>query len=46
MKTIKTFIENFLQAEAETTFLMRQPNLENYNTALEKMNAYCGIFTK
>ncbi|MBX2950372.1 MAG: hypothetical protein KF704_13920 [Crocinitomicaceae bacterium] len=41
MKTIKTFIENFLQAEAETTFLMRQPNLENYNNALEKMNAYC-----
>lgn len=41
MQTIKNFITQFLQAEAETTFLMRQPNLENYNNALQKMNAYC-----
>lgn len=41
METIKNFITQFLQTEAETTFLMRQPNLKNYNAALQKMNAYC-----
>lgn len=41
MKEVKEFITRFLQAEAETTFLMRQPNLKNYNNALQKMNAYC-----
>jgi len=41
MENIKTFIEEFLEAEAETTHSMRQPNLDQYNNALQKMNHYC-----
>jgi len=41
MEEIKDFIINFTKQEAETIYLMRQPNLEAYNSSLRKMNDYC-----
>ncbi len=41
MEEIKNFVINFTKQEAETIYLMRQPNLETYNMALQKMNDYC-----
>ena len=41
MEEIKKFVINFTKQEAETIYLMRQPNLETYNKELQKMNDYC-----
>lgn len=41
METIKTFIQNFLQAEATTSDALVKPNLEDYNQKLETMNSFC-----
>lgn len=41
MEATKEFIENFIKQEAQTIYLRRQPNLEAYNEALQKMNDYC-----
>lgn len=41
MQTIKTFIQNFLQAEATTSDALVKPNLEDYNQKLETMNSFC-----
>lgn len=41
METIKTFIQNFLQAEATTSDALVKPNLEDYNQKLEMMNSFC-----
>ncbi len=41
MEEIKNFVISFTKQEAETIYLMRQPNLETYNMALQKMNNYC-----
>ncbi|MDI1257322.1 MAG: hypothetical protein PSV16_14605 [Flavobacterium sp.] len=40
MENIKTFLENFTKQEAETIYLFRQPNIEEFNKALQKMNEY------
>ena len=41
METIKTFVENFLQAEATASDALVKPNLEDYNQKLEIMNNFC-----
>ncbi|KMQ70284.1 hypothetical protein [Chryseobacterium koreense] len=41
METIKTFIQNFLQAEATASDALVKPNLEDYNQKLEIMNSFC-----
>ena len=41
MQTIKTFVENFLQAEATTSDALVKPNLDDYNQKLEIMNRFC-----
>ena len=41
MEDVKNFVQAFTQQEAETIYLRRQPDIEQYNTALERMNNYC-----
>ncbi len=41
MEAIKTFVENFLQAEATAGDALVKPNLEDYNQKLEIMNRFC-----
>lgn len=41
MEKIKKLIGEFLKSEAETIYLMRQPNIEAYNNSLQKMNDFC-----
>ena len=41
MEEIKKFVINFTKQEAETIYLRRQPNLDEYNNALQVMNDYC-----
>lgn len=41
METIKTFIQNFLQAEATASEASIKPDLEDYNQKLEIMNSFC-----
>lgn len=41
MEDIKNFVKSFSLQEAETIYLRRQPNMEQYNNALKKMNDYC-----
>ncbi|MCD0478075.1 hypothetical protein LPB90_06380 [Chryseobacterium sp. LC2016-29] len=40
MEEIKEFVINFTKQEAETIYLRRQPDLENYNKALQVMDDY------
>lgn len=41
MEEIKTFIEEFLRAEATAGDASVKPNLEDYNTKLAIMNSFC-----
>ena len=41
MEAIKTFVENFLQAEATAGDALVKPNLDDYNQKLEIMNRFC-----
>jgi hypothetical protein len=41
MEEIKEFVIGFTKQEAETIYSIRQPDLEAYNSSLQKMNNYC-----
>ena len=40
MKQIKTFLNQFVEVEAQANYLRLKPNLNDYNSAYEKMNTF------